>query len=144
MLAAFESGREGGILEERSVLDRLVHAHEVLEEDAAGADRQVTHLRVPHLAGREADGFSRGFERRVRVRAPEAVEVRRFGELDGVAGTGRRTAPAVEDDERYERIAARQISVKESRSREAPPTRAPSTAGCESSSAAFSGLTEPP
>ena len=40
------------------------------------------------------------FERRVRVLGPEAVEDRSVGELDGVAGAGRREAPAVEDHER--------------------------------------------
>ena len=51
---------------------------------------------------------------------------------------------AVEHDERYEVEAARQIAAKESGSSEAPPTRAPSIDGCDKSSAAFSGLTEPP
>ncbi len=59
-------------------------------------------------------------------------------------GPGRCAAPAVEDDERYEVDAARQIAAKESGSSEAPPTRAPSTDVCDMSSAAFSGLTEPP
>ncbi len=43
------------VLEERTVLDRLAHPHEVLEEDAARADREVTDLGVPHLAVGEAD-----------------------------------------------------------------------------------------
>ena len=38
------------VLEQRSVLHGAAHPDEVLEEDPAGADRQVTHLRVPHLA----------------------------------------------------------------------------------------------
>ena len=69
----------------------------------------------------------------MRVALPERVEDRRVGQLDGVPGPRRSAAPAVEDDERYERerrAAVRQIAVKESTSREAPPTSAPSTSGC--------------
>src|SRR6266498_1399440 len=143
-LAARERPLQRFVLEEGAVLDRLVHTHEVLEEDASRADREVTDLRIPHLAGRESDGLARGGERRVRIGAPEAVEVRRVRELDGVSRSGRRTAPPVEDDQRYERVAARQIEVKDSRSSDAPPTSAPSTSCCASSSSALSGLTEPP
>ena len=132
------------VLEERAVSDRAVHALQVLEENPAGADRQVADLGVPHLTRRQPDGLPRGLQRRVRVVAPEPVEDRRAREVDRVAGAGRRAAPAVEDDERYEVEAARQIAAKESGSSEAPPTRAPSIAGWASSSAAFSGLTEPP
>src|SRR5438046_89289 len=105
----------------------------------------MADLGVAHLAGRQADRLAGGLERRVRVLGPEPVEVRRVGEQDRVPRAGRRAAPAVEDDERYEREAAAwQIAVNDSTSSDAPPTRAPSTPCSASSSAAFSGLTEPP
>ena len=47
-----ERAEERVVLEERAVLDGAVHAHEVLEEDPARADRQVADLGVPHLARR--------------------------------------------------------------------------------------------
>ena len=136
-------------------LDGAVHALEVLVEDAPAPDREVPDLRVPHLARREPDGLARGDERRVRVVVPQPVEGRRGGELDGIAGAGRRAAPSVEDDEDDERVAhageaaaircaAATMAANESTSSEAPPTSAPSTSGCESSSSAFSGFTEPP
>ena len=81
------------------------------------------------------------------VRGPRAQSASKTGvrgELDRVARTGRRAAPPVQDDERYERTAVSQIAANESTSSEAPPTSAPSTFGCERSSSAFSGLTEPP
>src|SRR5207253_8918928 len=134
----------GRVRGEGAVLDRPVDAHQVLEEHATRADRQVADLRVAHLSRRQADGFPGGCYPRMRVLPPEPVEVRRVRELDGVPRTRRSATPAVEDDQRYERMAARQIAVRESTSREAPPTSAPSTAGCERSSAALSGLTEPP
>ena len=77
VLAALERAEQRGVLEERAVLDRLVHADEILEEDAPGADRQVPDLGVAHLAVREADRGARRLELRVRVLAPEPVEDRR-------------------------------------------------------------------
>ena len=71
-----------------SRLDRPVHAHEILVEDAARADRQMADLGVAHLAVRQADGLARGGELRVRIVAPQPVEDRRLGELDRVAGPG--------------------------------------------------------
>ena len=143
-LAALEGADEGGDLEEGPVLDRRVHSHQVLQQDAAGADRQVPDLRVAHLPRRKADRLAGCLERRVRVLGPEPVEDGRVRELDRVSRAGRGEAPPVEDDERYERVPARQIAANDSTSSEAPPTSAPSTSGCPSSSAAFSGFTEPP
>ena len=139
------------VLEERAVLDRAVHPHEVLVEDATGADRQVADLGVAHLTVREPDGGARGVEPCRGVPPCQVVEDRRVREVDRVPRPRRGEAPAVEDHERDERLAARahaaaalQIAAKEAGSSEAPPTRAPSTSGCASSSAAFSGFTEPP
>ena len=147
LLRPLERADKRGVLEERAVRDRTVHPLEVLVEDSARADRQVTDLGVAHLAGRQPDRLSGSLERRVRVAGPERVEHRRLGELDRIPRPRRRAAPAVEDHERYEwesRAAAWQIAVNDSTSSEAPPTRAPSTSGCASNSSAFSGLTEPP
>ena len=127
--AALEGRAQRGVLEERAVGDRAVDAHQVLVEPAPCADRQVPDLRVAHLPRRQARCLAGRIEGRVREVAPEAVEDRCVRQLDGVAGTGRRAAPPVEDDERYERVAARQIARKESTSSDAPPTSAPSTSG---------------
>src|SRR5919198_2502824 len=147
LLRTLEGAGERRVLEERSVRDCAVHPLEVLVEDAPGADRQVADLGVSHLPFGQPDGLAGRLQRRVRVARPELVEDRRVGELDRVSWPRRRAAPAVEDDERYEResrAAVSQIAVNDPTSSEAPPTRAPSTSGCSSSSAAFSGLTEPP
>ena len=106
LLRALERGHQRRVLEERSVADGGVHALQVLEEDPARPDRQVPDLGVAHLTGREADGLTGCGERRVWELAPEAVEDRRARQLDGVAGTGRSAAPAIENDERYEVDAA--------------------------------------
>src|SRR6266550_9041084 len=145
-LSSFECADQGRVVVEGPVFDRFVDAHQVLEQDAPGPDRQVSDLAVAHLAGRQADRLARRVERGVGERLPEAVEVRRVRQLDGVARTGRRKAPPVEDDERYEGMfaPARQIAMKDSRSSDAPPTSAPSTSGWLRRTAALSGLTEPP
>ncbi len=141
-----ERGDERLVLEDAALRDRAVHPLEVLVEDAAGADRQVADLGVPHLAGGQADGLARRGERRVRIVLPQAVEDRRVGELDGIPGPGRGKAPAVQDHERYERerAAAWHMEANDSTSSDAPPTSAPSTSGCDMSSSALSGFTEPP
>jgi hypothetical protein len=59
----------------------------------------MADLGVPHLAGRQPDGLAGRLQRRVRVLGPKAVEDGRLSELDGIAGTGRREPPSVEDDE---------------------------------------------
>ena len=142
-----EGAEEGRVLEELTGLDRPVDAHEVLEGHAAGPDREVADLGVPHLPRREPDVLARRAQGRVGMARPEIVEDGRVRQLDRVPRAGRRTSPSVEDDERYERVrraAVSQIAVKESTSSEAPPTSAPSTSSWERSSSAFSGFTEPP
>ena len=124
-----ECADERRVLEERTVADRDVHALEILEQDPTGADCEMTDLGVAHLALGQAHGLTRCLQGRVRIAAPEPVEDRCLRELDRIARPGRRAAPTVEDDERYEVDAARQIAVKESGSSDAPPTRAPSTEG---------------
>src|SRR5438309_2376170 len=145
-LSPFECADQGRVVVEGPVFDRFVDRLQVLEQGAPGPDRQVSDLAVAHLAGRQPDRLARRVERGVRKCLPEAVEVRRVGELDGVPRTGRRKAPPVQDDERYEGMfaPARQIAMKDSRSSDAPPTSAPSTSGWLSRTAALSGLTEPP
>ena len=139
-----ERADERFVLEERALADRL-------RSPAAGPGRGFGRSRSSGgrprsfpSGPREAQPPRRRPQRRVRILPPEPVEDGRTGQLDGVARPRRRTAPPVEDDERYEVEAARQIAAKESGSSEAPPTRAPSIDGWASRSAAFSGLTEPP
>jgi hypothetical protein len=141
-----ERRHERLVLEERAVGNRPVDPLEVLVEHTAGADRQVADLGIAHLSRRQSDRFARCRESRVRVVRPEPVEHRRRRQLDRVSRTRRRAAPAVQDDERYERerAAASHIAANESISSDAPPTSAPSTSGCAISSAAFSGFTDPP
>src|SRR5262249_10847357 len=144
--AALEGAAEHWVLEQGAVGDRAVDALEVLVQAAAGADRQVADLGVPHLAGRQADRLAGRVESRVWIRPPEPAEDRRVGQLDGIPRPRRGAAPAVEDDERYEWCgdAARHIAANDSRSSEAPPTSAPSMSRSAQSSSAFSGFTEPP
>ena len=141
---SLERPQERFVPRQRTVADRLVHPHEILEQDPPRPDRQVADLGVAHLALREPDRLAGSLQRPARILAPEPVEHGRVGELDGVPRPGGRAAPAVQDDERYKLDATRHIASNDAGSREAPPTSAPSTALFASSSAAFSGFTEPP
>src|ERR1044071_116 len=53
VLAALEGRAQDRVVEELPRLDRLVHTHEVLEEDATRADGEVPHFGVAHLARRQ-------------------------------------------------------------------------------------------
>ena len=90
---------EHRVLEERAVLDREVDARELLVDDAAGADVEVTDLGVAHLALGQPDGEPRRAQLGRRALGEEPVEVGRVGGLDGVARRGRGLAEAVHDDE---------------------------------------------
>src|SRR5437764_1432276 len=116
VLAALEGRAQDRVVEQLPRLDRLVHTHEVLEEDATRADGEVPDFGVAHLARRQPDRLAGGLQRRVRVLRPEAIEDRRVRERDRVSGTGRSASPTVEDDEDYERIraAVSHIAAKDS------------------------------
>ncbi len=88
------------VFEEAAVGDGVVDPGQVLLDDRAGAEVEVADLRVAHLPVGEPDVAALGGELRVRVTLPEAVEDRRLGEGDRVAGAGLGQAPAVEDDQR--------------------------------------------
>jgi hypothetical protein len=147
-LEALERRADRRVGPELAARHGLVDARQVLLDDGAGAEVQVADLAVAHLALGQPDGGAAGLELRVRVARPEVVEDRRARQVDGVAGPGRREAPAVEDHQADRRVprhqAAATIAANDSGSSDAPPTSAPSTSGSASSSAAFSGLTEPP
>ena len=142
--AARECRLQRLVLAERAVGDGLVHAHEILVQPTTGPERQVADFRVAHLTVGNPDRLAGCLERRMRVAFEQIVEHGRLGERDGVAGPGRGAAPPIGDHERYEWDASRQIVANDSTSSDAPPTSAPSTSGWAASSAALSGLTDPP
>ena len=141
-------GPEDLVVEERAILDCLVDPEQVLLDDRSRPQIEVAHLRVAHLAlGQPHRGAPCG-ERGVRIAVPQVVEHGRVGLLDRVARTGLGQAPAVQHDQAdpigTHGEAAATIRANPSGSRLAPPTSAPSTSGCCSSSPALSGLTLPP
>ncbi len=90
---------ENGIVVEGAVLDALGDAGQVLVDDAAGADIQVAHLGVAHLAVGQADIRAGGAELRHRVIAAQGVEARRLGQAGGIVLAGGFDTPPVEDDQ---------------------------------------------
>ena len=162
---------EGRPIEEAAVGDRRVDAREVLEDRTAGPQVQVTHLRVAHLARRQADRLRRGAERgmrpvaqqrppvghrrggdRVRGRVatdPEAVENDeddRSGSMavSGRLGPGIRPAHAAAPRAEAVRPARATIPAISSGLSEAPPTSAPSMDGSAKNSPMLAEVTLPP
>ena len=87
-----------GVGVERARRDLLRDARDVLVDHAAGAHRHVADFGVPHLSGRETDGFARGFELRARV-LRRATKERRARLRGRVARAAVADAEAVENDQ---------------------------------------------
>src|SRR5256714_9705662 len=146
------------IPEEALFLDGEVDPGEVLVDDAARPDVEVSELGVSVLAFGQADGCARGSQRRMRPSLPQPVPVRRLRRGDGVAGSVSAVTPAV-DDHQHERAPRRRVharadwttsavawtmAVKSAAFRLAPPTSAPSISGFSIRLRAFAGFTLPP
>ena len=56
--------------EEAAILDRHIHAAEILIDHASGADVEMPDFGVAHLMGRQAHEFFRGIDQGVRIFAP--------------------------------------------------------------------------
>ena len=161
LLRALTGGEERGAGVERAVVDGGVDAGQVLEHGAAGAQVEVAHLGVAHLARGQADGVLRCTQGRVRPRGQRRSPARHRRGGDGVLRRVRSDAEPVEDDEddgprpgppRHEarpracavipaRAAMPAISSGLS---EAPPMSAPSTPGSARNSPMFAEVTLPP
>ena len=87
------------VLEELAVLDLLGHLGQDLEHDAARAHVGVADLGVAHLPLGQTHVKPGSLERGVGVLGEEAVEIRRFGDIDGVAARGGGETVAVHDDQ---------------------------------------------
>ena len=82
------------VLGDGAVLDGIVDARKLLEDDAAGTDIEVTHLGVAHLAIGKAHVLARSAERGVGVFLVQAIKEGRLGSGDGVLAIGRSQATA--------------------------------------------------
>ena len=86
-------------LVELAPLDALRDAHEILRHHAPGAEVEVAHLAVAHLADGEPDGESARVEQRAGVAVPEPLPGGRVRERDGIALALGPVAPPVEHHE---------------------------------------------
>src|SRR5204863_9218553 len=82
--------------EEIARLNGLRDPHDVLRDDAPGAEVQMTHFAVAHLAVGKYYGEPGRVQERARRPAPEAMPDGSVAELDGVALAAGTKAPAVE------------------------------------------------
>ena len=74
-----------------------VDLDQVLINDAARADVEVSHLGVAHLSGGKTHVLTAGFQKRYGVLCPELVEIGSSLSVDGVGAVMPALAPAVED-----------------------------------------------
>ena len=146
-------GAEGRVREGRSVVDRVVDAHELLVVHVPRAHRQVPHLAVAHDAVGKADVAAARAKRRMRVTRRERTQTRRFRAGHRVRWRVGRQAPPIENaqhDRAVERLMrsghanARTIAPNSSASSDAPPTRAPSMPSAFANSPTDLALTLPP
>ena len=87
------------ILVERAVGDRLVDAHDVLIDDAARAQVEVSDLAVAHLPVGQPDVVARGADQHVRVALVQLGEGRHARQSDGVPVGFGALAETIQDDE---------------------------------------------
>ena len=77
-------------------------AQEFLIDDASRADVLMPHLAVADDSRWQADFFAGGMDKRMRIRLPQPVIYRRFGEVDSVRVVTLRIrimSPSISDDE---------------------------------------------
>ncbi len=103
-----EDLRERGMGLELAARDHLVNARQRLDDAAAGAEVEVAHLGVAHLAGREAHRDAHAVQQRPRIVAQQAVPVGGVGQLNGVAGGVAAVAPPVQYQQ-YRRLGHRGV-----------------------------------
>ena len=86
VLAVVASIREGRdnlfVLQDRVVGTSLVNLYQVLVNDAAGTDIEVTYLRVTHLTVGQTHIFATGLQLRVRIGFQQIVPIRSGGIVD--------------------------------------------------------------
>ena len=97
--AVIHRGRKNRILLDRTIGTSHVDAAELLVHDAPGADIEMTHLGVSHLALRQANVGAACPQGRFGACGKELVDIGLVGERDGVAGARLRQPKAIHDCE---------------------------------------------
>jgi len=92
------------VFKKLAFLDVPRNAGQFLVNDPTGADVEVAHLRVAHLAFRQADRLTGGLQPAVRVIGHEAFHVGRVRPGDGVPLGAGIQSPSVQDDQDEGRI----------------------------------------
>ncbi len=87
------------VLKERSIFNSSIDTGKVLVDNPAGAEIQMTYLGVAHLARRQAHGLTGRIKGSVRIFPEQPVQVGRARQRNGVTGTRRGNAPAIEHNQ---------------------------------------------
>src|SRR5690606_11319790 len=154
LLHVADGSEEGFVFKKAPIPDRLRHPGQILVDDPAGADIEVTHFGVAHLSLRQADGLAAGPKKGVGIAGPVAVKVGLFRLGDGVPVGLFPEGKAVQNDQSHRFFApAHPFSLpaaaatscrNDSGSRLAPPTRAPSMSASARNAPILPGFTLPP
>ena len=78
-------------------INRIGDPHQVLFEDAAGAERQVSNLGIAELSIRQPDGSTGSLQGGVRIGREIMIQVGGTRQRPGVMGTARIQAEAIEN-----------------------------------------------
>ena len=90
-------GVEGWIGGNAAVLDGLANPHQFLANNPARTNGEVPYLGVAHLAIRQANGPTTGFNQGVGIGMPKGIHDRCCRGTDGVMGFLMAVAPAIEN-----------------------------------------------
>ena len=85
------------VLQDAAVGTGAVDLHQVLVNDASGADIEVSHFRVTHLSVGQPHVLAAGLELRVRIVGQQAVPVRSGGYIDYIVFLAVANAPTVQN-----------------------------------------------
>src|SRR5690606_5668975 len=147
-----DGSEEGVVFKEASLPDRLRHPGQILVDDSTCADVQVTHFGIAHLTLRQSHGLAAGLKKGMGIFRPVAVEMGLLRLGDGIAVGFLPHGKAVQDDQGYRLFPVTHRFFppaaincrKDSGSRLAPPTSAPSISASAKKASMLSGFTLPP
>ena len=98
VLLGVREGRDNFlVLQDAAVGTGAVDLHQVLVNDASGADIEVSHFGVAHLSVGQAHILTTGLELRVRIVGQQAVPIRSGGHIDYVVFLAVADSPTVQN-----------------------------------------------
>lgn len=92
---------QGRVGRQAAIAYGLADPHQLLTDDPAGANREMAHLRIAHLAVRQTHLSAAGLNQGVGIGLPEGIHHRCAGRMDRVVTCVFPKAPAIKDGQHY-------------------------------------------